>query len=190
MLGPYLLLLANLNGWTNLNLKLTNNIAEQLNTINWLPFYYHYYTTEAVALNSLLSIFLMYLPVGLGLWLWADSHHNHKIYSDIKAGGYAVILCFIMESSKLFLASKHPDPTNLLISFFAAFIIYKLSKLIYQWFHQPEVSIKNTENTPETIDPLPHTPNGQEHSLQAITQGTPLAKTIIPPRRSSSTSKK
>ena len=179
LLAPYLLLLASLNGWSIINLQLSDNIAEQFNRINWLPFYYHYYTSEAVALNSLLSIVLMYLPIGLGLWLWTYSSNNNKTNAEIKAGGYAVILCFIMETSKLFLASKHPDPTNLLISFFAAFITYKLAGLIAQWFHEPESSIKNTENTAKvTIDPRPHTPDEQKHYPQAITQGTPLAKTI------------
>ncbi len=179
MLAPYLFLLASLNGWSLIDLQLTDNIAEQLNNINWLPFYYHYYSTESVALNSLLSIIIMYLPVGLGLWLWRYRPNNHKTNAEIKAGVYAVILCFIMETSKLFLASKHPDPTNLLISFFAAFIIYKLANLVVQWFQQPELSIKNTENITEiTRDSQPYAPGEQAHSLQVITQGTPLAKII------------
>ncbi|NOR69483.1 MAG: hypothetical protein GQ532_07280 [Methylomarinum sp.] len=168
---PYFFLLASLNGWSFNHLQLESNIAEQLYKINWLPFYYHYYSTEAVALNSLLSIVLMYFPIGLGLWLWNHSPNIHRENTKFKAGIYAFILCFIMEASKLFLASKHPDPTNLLISFFSAFVTYSLSNLVFQWLQQPEA--KNTTNSPVvTKNPLKSTYNTTSN------QGTPIEQTI------------
>ena len=62
---PYILLLAPLNGWIFSAQSLTDSVTENFANINWLPFYYHYYSTETVALTSLLSIFAMYFPIGL-----------------------------------------------------------------------------------------------------------------------------
>jgi len=171
---PYFVLLASLNGWSFGHLQLESNIAEQLNKINWLPFYYHYYSTEAVALNSLLSIILMYFPIGLGLWLWKHtSHSHHQVNAEFKAGFYAFILCFGMETSKLFLSAKHPDPTNLLISFFAAFFAYKFTNLIILWFQQPEISA-----TTDKSSQAPQIQETQQNVSTISTQGTVFSKTI------------
>ncbi|MCK5354317.1 MAG: VanZ family protein [Methyloprofundus sp.] len=133
---PYLLLLPLLNGWRYSTQAMTFSIAEKIDKLNWLPFYYHYYTTEATALKSLLSVFAMYLPIGLGVWLW--HYHKENSAHKLTAGLFALLLCLIMESGKLFFIGKHPDPTNLLISFAAAFISYALAELVYHWFHHPD----------------------------------------------------
>ncbi len=131
---PYFLLLAHLNGWSLSAHSISFSVTKKLEALNWLPFYYHYYTSEAVALTSLLSVFAMYLPIGLGVWLW---HYNKQNKSyRITASLLAFSLCALIETGKLFFAGKHPDPTNLIISFASAFITYTLADLIYHWFHQ------------------------------------------------------
>ena len=135
---PYLLALAGINGWSLSN-KLADNPLEKLTSIHWLPFYYHYYTTETIALTSLLSVFFMYMPIGLGLWLWNKASITDKRQSkNITAGFLAMSLSLIIETSKLFLTDKHPDPTNLLISFASAYLTYSLCTLMAQWFYHPE----------------------------------------------------
>ncbi|MDT8426765.1 MAG: VanZ family protein [Methyloprofundus sp.] len=172
---PYVLLLANLSGWTIATQGFDANIAEKFNKLNWLPFYYHYYSTEAVALTSLLSIFAMYLPIGIGFWLW-NTNKSYTLNSSPKltASLYALCLCLIIEAGKLFFAGKHPDPTNLLISFAAVFISYSLLELMYQWFHQPETSLYKRH-----IDTDANNNNATEKpSLSNQKTKNPIAKSI------------
>lgn len=135
---PYLVILASLNGWSLSENTHNPDISGSFNNINWLPFYYHYYTTEAVALTSLLSIFAMYFPIGIALWLWKFNKNPSRTY-NLHAGLYASCLCLLMESGKLFFILKHPDPTNLIISFVSAALGYYLLEIMYHWLHQPEM---------------------------------------------------
>ncbi len=151
---PYILVLAHLSGWSFAENAISSSVAENFDKINWLPFYYHYYTTEAVALTSLLSILAMYFPIGIGLWLW-KYHKIQAKYQYLQAGLYATGLCFIMESGKLFFVQKHPDPTNLIISFVAAAFAYFIVQTLYRWFHQPTIKLAGGTST-----------NGSENSLQ------------------------
>lgn len=152
---PYLLLLASLNGWSIFNPHISFNITEKFNNINWLPFYYHYYTSEAVALVSLLSIFIMYSPIGIGVWLWNINNIYKKDTSyQLRAGLYAVCLSLVMESGKFFFTvEQHVDPTNLIISFSSAYISYSLAKVMYQWFQHSEINPKSQHKT--TLLPIP-----------------------------------
>ena len=43
---------------------------ERIGEIDFLPFYYHYYTSEPVALANLLYNAALYLPYGFLVWLW------------------------------------------------------------------------------------------------------------------------
>ncbi|MCK5697129.1 MAG: O-antigen ligase family protein, partial [Gammaproteobacteria bacterium] len=131
---PYILILTYLSGWSFSSSAVHSNITESFTAINWLPFYYHYYTTEAVALSSLLNIFALYSPIGLAVWLW--NYKTRQGSYRLIAGFLAMMLCFIVETGKLFFIDKHPDPTNLLISFSAAFIVYSLIEQIALWIHQ------------------------------------------------------
>jgi VanZ family protein len=73
-----------------------------------LPFYYHYFTSEALALFSLGSVALMYLPVAaLG---WARGH-SAAFTAALTAG-----LVLTVEFGKLFVDDLHADPTNALVA--------------------------------------------------------------------------
>ena len=138
---PYILLLAYLNGWSIDKESFNSDISASFKSIYWLPFYYHYYTTEAIALTSLLRIFAMYTPIGICAWLWNFNNRNSLDKNfKLNAGLYAVYLCFILEAGKLFFLLKHPDPTNLIISFASAIISYSLIETMYHWFHQSETN--------------------------------------------------
>jgi len=116
----YLIALAAVNGWFEHRWIGIGSAMNAFNDIHFLPFYYHYYTTEQAALLSLVSVCLMYAPIGILTWAtWNPS-------------GLAVLMAMLiagsMETSKLFLESLHPDPTNLLIAGFAAWATAKLAK--------------------------------------------------------------
>ncbi len=116
----YLLALAAVYGWFEHRWLGVNAAMDTLDTLHFLPFYYHYYTTEQAALLSFTSVCLMYAPLGLLAWATLASPGLALWLALAIAGG--------METSKLFLAGLHPDPTNLIIAAFAAWATAKLAK--------------------------------------------------------------
>ncbi|MGR8929663.1 MAG: VanZ family protein [Gammaproteobacteria bacterium] len=115
---PYLIALAYFNGW-HLNVLGTevNDVYNKIAKVKWLPFYYHYYVPETVALTSLLYTSLMYVPIGVGLAISGLS----LLRDRWGAAGLAFLVSAVIESGKLFFV-KHPDPTNVLIASAAAFL--------------------------------------------------------------------
>ncbi len=172
---PYVLLLFPLNGWILSKLQFTTAIGEQLAKVNWLPFYYHYFTTEAVAFTSLLSISLMYLPIGAGCWLW-DHRFEQNSHKPLRAAVIGLALCFILESSKLFLLNKHPDPTNLIISFAVIYLTYALIDRFYGWFLSPS-AIEPLE--PPVSQPVTKSTQPLLHLSQSSPLGLTAALLII-----------
>lgn len=111
LLGGYGLVLAVLNGAFDHSWQGLAAAGESLAATRFLPFYYHYYTTEQAALLSLASVALLYAPLGGMAWLWG--------WSTSWAAALAGLLALAMETGKLFLAGLHSDPTNVLIAAFA-----------------------------------------------------------------------
>jgi len=116
----YLLALAAVNGWLQHRWTSFDSAMNAFNNIHFLPFYYHYYTTEQAALLSLISVCMMYAPIGILTWL---SWNPPKL-----AVLLAMLLAGCMETSKLLLENLHPDPTNLLIAGFSAWATAKLAQ--------------------------------------------------------------
>ena len=93
--------------------------------LRFLPFYYHYFTTEAAALISLGSVVVIYAPLAILAWA-----------STAGAGIAAVLaamVALVLETGKLFMAEIHPDPTNVLL---AGASVWFLMKGIALWERQ------------------------------------------------------
>lgn len=122
---PYLVAVAWLNRWfANPWLNLEAAMA-RLPDVHFLPFYYHYYTAEAVAAVSVLFQFSLYFPIGVAVWLWrwggqADLVRRGPVLPAL----LAALLAVVMETGKLFVLSQHPDPTDVPIAATAALIAY------------------------------------------------------------------
>jgi len=116
----YLLALAAVNGWFEHRWLSLDFAMNAFNGIHFLPFYYHYYTTEQAALLSLITVCLMYAPIGILVWASWNPPGLAMLMAALIAGS--------METSKLFLVSLHPDPTNLLIAGFSAWATAKLAR--------------------------------------------------------------
>ncbi|MBK8895006.1 MAG: VanZ family protein [Propionivibrio sp.] len=116
----YILTLLQINGWFSYRWNGTDYALSRLGDLHFLPFYYHYYTTEAKALYSLASVCLMYLPIGLLTWSYRST--------PAKALFYALIATSIVETGKLFLEGIRPDPTNILLGALASWGIVRLSQ--------------------------------------------------------------
>jgi hypothetical protein len=126
----YLLLLAAIasrNSWQ------ADGALLRLSTLNWLPFYYHYYTTEQIALISLMRNAILYTPVGIAVWVWRFSGmggHRTDLPGATLAFWLGALLALLIEASRLMNLSGHPDPTNILIGAVAAWLTFHLTA----WF--------------------------------------------------------
>ncbi len=151
----YLLLLIGANGEFTKHWLLLQPALERLADIHFLPLYYFYYTSEGVALGSLLNTIGLYFPIGLLCWLGLVKKDNlqsppttHWFYVGLLAG----LLALAIETGKLFLVAKHPDPSNIWLAFMAAAACYQLISAIPLWlFHTkntiPTISISSLATT-------------------------------------------
>ncbi|BBP05643.1 hypothetical protein TPL01_17880 [Sulfuriferula plumbiphila] len=96
----------------------------RLQEVHFLPFYYHYYTSEAVALTSLLFVVVAYAPFGMLAYLWRLGAVR-RMGAAIPAL-LAMLVAMVAEFSKLFQPSEHPDPTNVLLAALAAAAAYRV----------------------------------------------------------------
>lgn len=117
-----LLLLVN-GAWRGPWLAPEQAIRRLLNDIEFLPFYYHYYTTEAQAVVSLVAVSLSYAPIGILGWAWLARPGVVAIL--------ATILAAAIELSKLFSLNTHPDPTNLWIAAASSWLTQTLLKKVF-----------------------------------------------------------
>lgn len=118
----YLPALPALHGWFSAPWLSATEAVARLPGVRWLPFYYHYYSTEAQALLSLGSNALLYAPLGLLAWA-------HRA-APAGAAAAALACAGIVEAGKLALPGRHPDPTNLLIAVSAAWGVQRLLLLL------------------------------------------------------------
>lgn len=122
----YLLVLIAINGWLDQSWGGVDDAWRKLNETQFLPFYYFYYTSETIAVTSLLSNIASYIPVGGFFWLFVFQNPDRQKFSNFFVGVIAGFLSVIIETGKLFLDSKHADPTDILIAFAAGAGAYAL----------------------------------------------------------------
>lgn len=142
---PYILLVLSVNGWFSSDWLAPEQGFEKLTTIRFLPLYYYYYTSEGVALVSLLSNIGMYFPVGLLCWasfFWANHEQERRAPHWIYVGLLAATFALVVEAGKLFLADKHPDPSDVWLAFIAAAGCYKFMNGFLQWLNSDKTPAK------------------------------------------------
>lgn len=110
----YVVLLLAMNGFFVAELQSVSSALRELQQVNFLPFFYHYYTTETEATYSVLVHAGAYAPIGFAAWILADRKDDRA--AVWLAATAALVLAFGMETLKLFLPEKRPDPTDLLIA--------------------------------------------------------------------------
>ena len=110
----YVVLLLAMNGFFTSELQTLSSALRELARVRFLPFYYHYYTTETEATYSVLIHAGAYAPIGFFVWIMRD--HNGGREALWASGIAAFLLAAGMEILKLFLADKRPDPTDALIA--------------------------------------------------------------------------
>ncbi|WFP50744.1 VanZ family protein [Methylomonas sp. EFPC3] len=134
----YLVVVLSVNGWSLASFTGYQNGLAKIAQINWLPFYYHYYVTEAVALTSVMYVVVTYLPLGVG---YAFIEKRLNVSYIVVA---AVFLALLVEFGKLFFSVKHPDPSNFLIAGFSAYFgFYIVNVFKYAEYGNFSGSVKN-----------------------------------------------
>ena len=130
----YLASLTVLQGWfTSRWLPASAGLA-RISDLHFLPFYYHYYTSEAVALVSLLRNAALYMPVGLAYWGWHVGKRSDANGGAIPVAGLlGAVVALAMEFAKLFLSTQRPDPTNVLIGFASSAVAYTVASWLTRW---------------------------------------------------------
>jgi VanZ family protein len=118
LLIAYLVLLAPAAGWGRFAWGGWQRATTAWAELDFTPFYYHYFTAEAVAVASLGSTVLMYAPLAVMAWA--------RHMGAAGAGGLAAVLAIAVEVGKLFLAGTHPDPTNVLLAGGSVWAIVRL----------------------------------------------------------------
>jgi VanZ family protein len=92
--------------------------------LNFLPFYYHYYTTEQNALASSVLVLASMLPLGIAMGFIVPFVRSTAV---VMAG---FLLTALLETAKLLQLAERPDPTNLLIGALGTW----LGLILTRWF--------------------------------------------------------
>lgn len=100
--------------------------------LRFIPFYYHYFTSETHAVESLITYFMLYVPIGVLVMAGAVRREIHPAPSGPPiSGGLGFLAAGTIEAIKLFLPYTRPDPTNALIGTAGALFGYWVtSKLV------------------------------------------------------------
>ncbi len=110
---PWLAVLLYLAGWGRSAID-SGGWQERLASINFVPFFYHYFVGEAKAITSVLLCVGSYAWVGMAAGIaWP----HRRAWGAALVGGVAA---GTVEASRLMLPEQHPDPTNVLIAACAA----------------------------------------------------------------------
>lgn len=111
---PYFGVVAYANKWLSGAPASLESARAILAKVHFTPFYYHYYSSEAVALTSALLYFALYFPLGAMWALWRGARPCGSGCVAL-AGLAAAALAGLMEAGKLWFASLPPDPTDVVI---------------------------------------------------------------------------
>lgn len=171
---PYLLVVFALNDWFVGQWIQPGEGLKSLQARMFLPFYFHYFTSESQAVASLIANFAMYLPIGLGCWLFSHFGRRRPARGWVPAV-IAAGLALVVESGKVLISGKHPDPTNILIAALAAGITYRLALWVQAQTRTPAfVSAANMR-----IEPGPQLPRAIRYRVMALLAGISLACVAI-----------
>lgn len=138
LLLAYLVLIGFASGWGSHAWLGWGHALRSWDELRFLPFYYHYFTTEAAALVSLGSVVVIYAPLAIIAWA-----------SMAGAGGTAVLaamVALVLEMGKLFMDGIHPDPTNVLL---AGTSVWLLMKGVNLWERQQRRLERTADVPPE-----------------------------------------
>ncbi len=113
-------------GWLSFDAGLAK-LAE----LNYWPFYYHYFVTELIAVQSVVQRAALFAPVGA--LIWALSGAPLRVRGVAAAITTAVALCFLFETLRLFKPGLRPEYTNLWVAAASAALAAAVVPVALSW---------------------------------------------------------
>jgi VanZ family protein len=142
---PYAFLLAGANHLLTSFWLSPSKAVGRIPSVHFIPFYYHYYTAEAVALVSAMFQVGLYSLLGFVVWLWCGIGRKKSVGRLAPALFGSVISC-VIEIGKLFVPTQHPDPTNVLLAAFGTAAAISLLDWLFPYKIAENKSIKVLQN--------------------------------------------
>ncbi len=115
----------------------------KLEQVRFLPFYYHYFTSETQALYSLLLQAGAYAPIGLMAWILLDMQGSRSSLGPSAVAGFFAAAA--LEALKLFLEGRRPDPSDALIAAAAAALACFAATRLAQGSQAPAGSARSAQ---------------------------------------------
>ena len=104
--------------------------VERLGEIYFMPFYYHYYTSESAAMTSLLGVASMFFPIGVMFWIWRVVRIREFVgRGAVRVALLSGFIAAVLETAKLFFRGARPDPTNVMIAGAASVVAFVAASL-------------------------------------------------------------
>jgi VanZ family protein len=170
---PWLAAVAYVAGWIGGRWVGIDAGLARLADVQWMPFYYQYYSTEQALIRSTLVHLFLYAPVGVAAWLWG---RRSRSVSAAAAALAALAVAAVAETGKLFVAGKHPDYTDLL---FAAASAWATATVLRR------VSDRSGRPATSNADPAPAWPQAARSRAAAMAaSGADLAPAVVQTGRS------
>ena len=141
--------------------------AEKLRELSFLPFYYHYFTTETEAMQSLLLNAGLYIPAGLIAWLAVPPGKDRAARRIAALAGGSLALA--VETLTLFTVGKRSDPTNILIGAATAYLVAAVA----QWLEHG-IRARDLEGRPSET-PRPRSAKGFAFKLTTAVAAAVIA---------------
>ncbi|HAZ61107.1 MAG TPA: heparinase [Gammaproteobacteria bacterium] len=107
------------------------DVTGRLHALQWLPFYYHYYTSEPVAMRSLLATVSLYAPLGALLALARLGRlrlRGGRRLSALPAVLLGFLTALVLEGLELGFRDARPDPTTLIIAPMGVWLAFRASE--------------------------------------------------------------
>ncbi|MDP1644313.1 MAG: VanZ family protein [Thiobacillus sp.] len=112
---PYLGGLGWAYGWFTSPWLPPQSAFDRLAGLHLAPFYQHYFADIGFALHSVGTVLAAYAPLGLGVWALRRRACSGRALLRMTVV-WSLLAAGLFESSKLFLADRQPDYTNLLFA--------------------------------------------------------------------------
>jgi VanZ family protein len=148
---PWLAVVAYVAGWFGGRwLGLEAGLA-RIAGVEWMPFFYQYYSTEQALIRSTLIHLVLYAPMGVAVWLWG---RRTNTASGLAAALLAAMVAVVAESGKLFIPGRHPDYTDVLLAMAAA----SAAATLMRWMSSATITVagpREVRPSPHRVAPLP-----------------------------------
>lgn len=145
LLPIYVLFIAFIKGWGLIPDFDLAKIVHVMSEVSFIPFYYHYFTTEMAALKSILLQLTIVTPLVFYWWscdrtaiVAQQLITDHQLKPLQKRMWVTALLAFCLEIGGMLWANLRPDFSNILIIAFSIPLIYGVLGLLYRSVYEIE----------------------------------------------------